>query len=71
MCPKILVSINNRYAEWLDKWVQRLNSKRQGWQNPTNRQAIIIACMEYARDHDFHFSCRGYSKYVIVDNNKK
>jgi len=70
MCPKILLSIDERQTEWLDNWVNDLNSKRDRWKPRTNRQAVIAACIDYAIRNDFEFSSGGYSKHAYIEKPK-
>jgi len=53
---KILLSVPADLLKWIDKWVSELNDKKQSYQRPTNRQAIILSCIKYSMRRDAKFT---------------
>jgi len=55
---KLLLSVPPDLLKWIDKWVSEINSKKQSWQRPSNRQALVLSCIKFAMNRDAKFTSR-------------
>ncbi len=49
---KILVTVDEELAKWMDETLKEINEKKNSWQTNANRQALIRACIRYTMKHD-------------------
>jgi len=63
---KLLLSVQPDLLEWIDKWVSQINSKKQSWQQPSNRQAVVLACIKFSMKRDAKFTSR-YRREVLSE----
>ena len=52
---KILVTVDEELAKWIDIRLKEINAKKNSWQTNANRQALIRACIRYTMKRDPSF----------------